>query len=399
MHSEPTLGPALAWAAESGGPPGDAVFGFVLAAGLGALACALLVRVAPTWRWLDGARGPEAMRKLQSSPVPPVGGTAWLLAVLGSTGLMVAFGIPYASIAPRFLGEGPGPLGAVAPFGFAPGGLALGSALAIAFGTGLLDDARADGLRPRTKLLGQGLAALALTATLWTDALASGGGDPSALVGALLWTLGAVLAQNAFNTFDNSDGAAGSLGVLAFLGPAPLFAGALVGFLPFNLPRARKGDRVDGASPPGAYLGDSGSHLIGLALFVVPAAWPVFLLPGLDLLRVVVERYRAEQAPWIGDRRHLAHRMLERGASSPMAAACLAVIALPGILGVQLAGGSGPLAWGGAATTLLGFSIAVLATRGPRRPRGAVAMAPSSGEPPEASPRGLDEGLRVVSSE
>ena len=89
---------------------------------------------------------------------------------------------------------------------------------------------------------------------------------------ALLFALGAVVATNAVNTFDNADGAAGMLVALAALASDPIAAAALVPFLVLNLWRRGDGEVA-------AYLGDSGSHLLGLWVLITPAAWPVLVLP------------------------------------------------------------------------------------------------------------------------
>lgn len=354
-----------------GGSTMGTISGFAVALGLTAVACALLIRFAHARRWLDGSHGEDAGRKLQSSPVPPVGGTAWLLGVLGST---VVLGLLDST--------SPGGLFLSGPFGVA---------LAIAFGTGLVDDLRPDGLRPRAKLLGQTLAAVVLVGPRWIDGLETWasqgrGSGVEVLALASLWTLGAVLAQNAWNTFDNSDGAAPTLGAVALLGPAPPLAGALLGFLPFNLLGNGRTRGAEGVRPPRAYLGDSGSHLVGLALFTIPSAWPVFTIPILDLGRVVLERRRAGQAPWVGDRRHLAHRMLRRGLGATRVALLLMLLGLPAILGVQFGEANGPLPWIGMATTVAGFAVAVLATQEPK-PR------PAPGRR-ENSLDGVPEGAR-----
>ncbi len=87
------------------------------------------------------------------------------------------------------------------------------------------------------------------------------------------------------------------------------------------------------ASTPLAYLGDGGSHLLGMALLVVPGAWPALGLPLLDLARVALERARAGEAPWRGDRRHLAHRLERRGLGPvPVALILWITAALPLLL-------------------------------------------------------------------
>ena len=51
-----------------------------------------------------------------------------------------------------------------------------------------------------------------------------------------LWVAGAVVAQNALNTYDNADGAATALSALGLAAAGAVAGGAAcIGFLPFNL--------------------------------------------------------------------------------------------------------------------------------------------------------------------
>src|SRR5262249_50223729 len=94
--------------------------------------------------------------------------------------------------------------------------------------------------------------------------------------------------------------------------------GSLLGFLPYNFPRAR------------AFLGDAGSHLVGylLAGFAIlphfytirhPRHWAVLIpllvldVPLLDLVWVVAIRWRIGQPFYQGDTNHLSHRLVRRG--------------------------------------------------------------------------------------
>ena len=109
-------------------------------------------------------------------------------------------------------------------------------------------------------------------------------------------------------------------------------------FLATNLIRERRGS-------PGevrAYLGDSGSHLLGMLVLMTPAAWPVLVLPLFDLARLCVVRTRAGSAPWVGDRRHLAHRLARSGLPRLAVPVALVLLALPAAL----------LGWSGAPFTL-----------------------------------------------
>ena len=118
-----------------------------------------------------------------------------------------------------------------------------------------------------------------------------------------------------------------------------------MGFLGWNV-RLRKG------AP--AYLGDSGSHLLGCLVLLHPGAWPLMALPMFDLVRVVCVRIAEGRAPWKGDRIHLAHRLQARG-FSPLVVALLlwALAALPLLWP----------GWEGLAFAALGFIITVWVTR------------------------------------
>lgn len=146
----------------------------------------------------------------------------------------------------------------------------------------------------------------------------------------ILWILTVI---NAFNFMDNMNGLCGGMGAIGALYFATLAAadaqylvtilalltaGALLGFLPHNFPRA------------GAFLGDSGSHLVGYLLAVlailphyytskhahVAAVFlPLLILavPLGDMAWVVVLRWRLGKPFYVGDNNHLSHRLTRRG--------------------------------------------------------------------------------------
>jgi UDP-GlcNAc:undecaprenyl-phosphate/decaprenyl-phosphate GlcNAc-1-phosphate transferase len=160
----------------------------------------------------------------------------------------------------------------------------------------------------------------------------------------MLWILTLV---NAFNFMDNMNGLCAGLGVIsavvfaliaAFSGQylvatiAFVGAGALLGFLPYNFPRAT------------AFLGDGGSHLIGFLLAVLailphfytakhPQTWAVFkpllvlAVPLADLCWVVIIRWRAGKPFYVGDNNHLSHRLVRRGLSKTSAVVLIWLIA------------------------------------------------------------------------
>jgi UDP-GlcNAc:undecaprenyl-phosphate GlcNAc-1-phosphate transferase len=290
-----------------------------------------------------------ADRKLQARAVPAVGGTVIACACIVAHGVGVALG-------------GRGALEWIEPVRGAIVGatsaLWIASSLALAYLVGLLDDLAARGLAPLPKLAGQMLAAGALAAGC--SALGAEPRWPSALA----WFVAGVWAQNAMNTFDNADGAAAAVALCGASAAAPALAGALGGFLPFNLWIRRGADAAGEPTTPVAYLGDSGSHLLGLALLLHPVTRWALLVPSLDLVRVALARMRSGRAPWLGDRRHVAHRMARAGWSRATIAFALCGIAAPALLGASLSHAEGARAgvlWTGVAASLAGFLLALRA--------------------------------------
>jgi UDP-GlcNAc:undecaprenyl-phosphate GlcNAc-1-phosphate transferase len=114
--------------------------------------------------------------------------------------------------------------------------------------------------------------------------------------------------------------------------------GALLGFLPFNYPRAK------------TFLGDAGSHLTGYWLAVLailphfysrtsPNVWavmsPLLILavPLADMAWVVALRTLKGQPFYIGDTNHLSHRLVRAGWTKSRAVASIWLLA-------AIAGGS-----------------------------------------------------------
>ncbi len=276
---------------------------FLLAALVAYAAAGLLARAAPALGWLDA---PSEPRKTQARAVPPVGGAAVL------AGLAAALALA---------GWSP------------PCGLARAPALAtlgLAFAVGTLDDRVRGGLTPGAKL------ALQLASALPLAAAAARRWPEQPVWAALLALLAVAAAANLANTFDHADGALGALALLGLaLAPSPAAAGAVAGFLPRNLDAGRPaGASPDARAAPSAYLGDAGSHLLGVLLLLTPPAWPVLVLPALDLARLARARLAAGSRPWIGDRRHIGHLLARGGRSPRRVAALLALGAAPAQLGL-----------------------------------------------------------------
>ncbi len=299
------------------------------------LASALGVRFWRNWCERIGLVDEPGHRKIHAQPMPLAGGLAiWTALAVTSIAALAVLNVGWLDdeTTQKLL------------FGLSR---RRGQLIALFFGAtgmtllGVLDDKYE--LRPALKFTGQLIiavwaAAAGIRITLFVPSLAF-----SYLI-TILWIL---TVTNAFNFMDNMNGlcaglgliAAGLLGLTAALHGQYLVAaicflicGALLGFLPFNFPRAK------------AFLGDSGSHLIGFLLAVLailphfytrerPHHWvvlsPLLILavPLADLAWVVGLRWRLNQPFYVGDTNHLSHRLLRRGFSSTQAVSLIWLLA------------------------------------------------------------------------
>lgn len=206
-----------------------------------------------------------------------------------------------------------------------------------AFTIGFLDDKRLIG--PRTKFAGQITVAVATASGVHPHWLPAAAAIP---LGALVL----VAAMNSFNFLDNIDGlSAGTAGIAAgalalmtlFVGGLALrvigsaAAGACLGFLPLNY-RPRR--------PAALFMGDSGSHLLGLvvgacvllatpggaggiAAAAVAAPLLVLAFPILDTSLVIIVRLAEGRPIWRGGRDHISHRLVYIGFGERTAVAVL----------------------------------------------------------------------------
>lgn len=217
--------------------------------------------------------------------------------------------------------------------------------LVIGFGiTGLLDDRHR--LPVPARLVAELVVALAAIILLATAMAREFEGDAWAWGPLLLSAIGVTAGANAYNMSDNTDGVAAGTGAITFLGlaaltlpicgrtwvmdippllwffgPVPVAAaGALVGFLYWNRPRAR------------IYLGDLGTLSIGSLLSLVflltiffavprhglaaPLRWlSLALICGytlFDPLYAVIGRLAHGRAPWVGGIDHPTHHLRAR---------------------------------------------------------------------------------------
>jgi len=310
----------------------------------GALIITLLAL--PLWRkWClrIGLIDDPGHRKIHEQPIPLAGG----LAVL--TGLVVPLALGAIALRLRFIElEQPHLFGSFTAdwlrYGFSR---RAGQLLAIFVGAvgmvtlGWLDDKHE--LKPAAKFGGQLLIAALVAAagvriTLFVHNIAF------SYAITILWIL---TVTNACNFMDNMNGLCAGLGFIGswcfgwsaaingqYLAAsiALLTCGALLGFLPFNFPKAS------------AFLGDAGSHLIGYLLAVLAilphfysrrnpdtlaVLKPLLILSVLlgDLVWVVILRWRIGQPFYVGDNNHLSHRLARRGLSRTRAVVMIWLLA------------------------------------------------------------------------
>lgn len=145
---------------------------------------------------------------------------------------------------------------------------------------------------------------------------------------------------NAYNLIDGIDGLAGGVGVIAssilgiwfwgagFLSLAILsfaLSGALIGFLSFNMYPAKIFMGDTGAMSIGFILGYLSLQFLILNHSLLDQPWhisngevlavSILIVPIIDTLRVIVLRLKKGVSPFIGDRSHIHHKMLDMGIS------------------------------------------------------------------------------------
>jgi len=276
-----------------------------------------------------GAIDQPSDRKIHARATPTMGGLAMYMGLLG--------GLAVSRVLPFFKQMNAGSSEPIAAL-FACSAIVL---------LGSVDDLR--GTSPLTKFTGQvfvaGLLILAgvQVTYFWFPGLGIVSVDPNL---AVLLTISWVVAiVNAVNLADGLDGlAAGMVAIAAgsfffymvhstgLFGNASagallaaIAAGAAIGFLPWNFNPAR------------IFMGDSGSHLLGMLLavatisgvgrnpfkpgrgdfaaFAIPILVPLIVLaiPFLDVLLAIVRRVRRRVGLGHPDKQHIHHRLLDLG--------------------------------------------------------------------------------------
>ena len=267
----------------------------------------MLRRPAERWGLVDHPGG----RKRHAAPVPLTGGIAI------TAGMILALVVSFSA--------------------FAQYSAFFAGVLLLAL-VGLMDDLGE--VSPGTKLLLQVVAALLMTS--WGENFLVNLGDLFGTnpINTRHWAipltvLAALAVVNAINMLDGLDGLAGSLvlGILLVLtgfawtiGDANaakillVLAGALAGFLFFNLPWPLRGRHR-------TFMGDAGSMVLGFAVAwfsvaltqrgAVTVPPPVMLwvlgIVLMDVFTVTVRRLARRRSPMAADRDHIHHMLLRRG--------------------------------------------------------------------------------------
>ena len=280
----------------------------LIAIGLSLLFVRLLISVAPRLGLVDS---PDGRRKVHANITPVSGGIAIFIAVM----ITLWFGYLFLPDVTQIFLDHQSEL------------ISLAFACLLIVSVGVIDDRYQ--IPGKIKLLVQVVAALfvvhggagfsGISVFGYTMPL-----DWLAIPIALFWLVGCI---NAINLLDGLDGMASTVGIVLLLtiGAQALlmgnptvaiisfvFAGALAGFLVFNLPPAK------------IFLGDSGSMLVGLVagtlsimgsskssstmVIIVPVA--IMTIPILDSTAALLRRKLTGRSMYDTDRNHLHHRLM-----------------------------------------------------------------------------------------
>ena len=231
--------------------------------------------------------------------------------------------------------------------------LGLGTVLVL---LGLWDDLR--GLSWKIRLCSQFLVAIAIVTLGWRASLFL---DAPWLTYwlSVFWIVGLV---NSFNMLDNMDGlsagiasiCAGFLALIMLTNPSPvtnqpqlfiggfllLLVGAMLGFLRYNRPPAR------------LFMGDCGAYWIGYLLatstlsatfagYDIPrqtifVPFVILAVPAYDTVSVVLIRLKEKRSPFVGDKSHFSHRLVELGFTKPQAVGVVYLVTTICCLGAVL---------------------------------------------------------------
>jgi UDP-GlcNAc:undecaprenyl-phosphate/decaprenyl-phosphate GlcNAc-1-phosphate transferase len=294
-----------------------------------------LVPVAKVLALRLGVLDAPGTRKIHASPTPRLGGLAVFVTFMSAVfvGPLLAPSLADIAWVREWIGA---PLDALRQSPRVAGKLhALLLGTSVIFLVGLVDDVLGRRFPVALKALGQCVAAgILIAGDVRTSFLPN---DALNIAVTVLWIFG---VTNAFNLLDNMDGLSAGVAFVAalvFLVNAWLlgetfisllliaFMGSLLGFLFYNW------------NPASIFLGDCGSLTIGYLMAsltlleryvsqasssLFPLLMPVLVLavPIVDTTTVVVIRLIEGRPIYVGDNRHLSHRLLGLGFSHRRAA-------------------------------------------------------------------------------
>ncbi|NES94401.1 MAG: undecaprenyl/decaprenyl-phosphate alpha-N-acetylglucosaminyl 1-phosphate transferase [Desertifilum sp. SIO1I2] len=298
-------------------------------------------------------------RKVHTTPIVRLGGVSIFLGTL--TALLVIWWAGGFGILP--------PHKEYEVWGVTVGGLAF-------FLIGLADDLFS--LSPFTRLLLQGLVATwAWNVGVQIDFLTVPFAglvqlsDWISLPITVIWLVG---MANAINWIDGLDGlAAGVSGIAAvvmlivslFMNQpaaaliASALAGGALGFLRYNF------------NPAQIFMGDGGAYFMGFtlagvgviglvkttAVTAVVLPYLILAVPILDMSAVILDRLRSGRSPFVADKRHLHHRLLQAGLSHRLTVLVIYALTLwVGSLALAVSGIPSGVGYAIAATLLLSYT-------------------------------------------
>ena len=273
-----------------------------------------VIRVAELKNLIDS---PDGHRKLRGKVVPTLGGV----------GIFAAFIVSYSVW---------GQVTTMQAFPF------FIASLFILFLMGVRDDIVE--LTPLKKLIVQVAAILILVYGGGVVLTGFGGvfgfNEVSWIAGSLASVVIMLAVINAYNLIDGIDGLAGGVGVIVssilgiwFWGAGYLsltilsftLSGALVGFLSYNMFPAKIFMGDTGAMSIGMILGYLSLEFLILNHSLAGQGWhisngevlavSILIIPIVDTIRVIILRLKKGVSPFMGDRSHIHHRMLDMGIS------------------------------------------------------------------------------------
>jgi UDP-GlcNAc:undecaprenyl-phosphate GlcNAc-1-phosphate transferase len=187
----------------------------------------------------------------------------------------------------------------------------------------------------------------------------------------VIWLVG---MANAINWIDGLDGlAAGVSGIAAtimlvvclFMDQpaaaliAAALAGGALGFLRYNF------------NPANIFMGDGGAYFMGFTLAAIGAIglvktvttaavllpYLILAVPILDMSAVILDRLRSGKSPFVADKRHLHHRLLNAGLSHRVTVVFIYILTLwVGSLALAFSGIPSGVAYALGATALLSYA-------------------------------------------